>query len=289
MCPSTRFLGRNCTSRAVTLLVLLAALVGCGNEVLVAHPRETQGGGGAVSEGGGGLGGEGAVTAGGAGGAGAQGGAGGGGGSPWSCGSDVAAGDVFDPRSVYVFGHVESGCPDVLAHWSTPDVAATGFGCEVLTSVAVMRPTDGRILFEMAQVQDAPEFQCDRCPFTSGSSLPPEPLANDPVVPTPKCKASSPPLAVLVAPDGTLLYRCQSAATTWYEGEVIAYEEDEEPLLHLGAGGVALTATAIIHLAQATVAPIVDLPPDETMAIRAQPQPMGAESPRAYWEEGGYR
>lgn len=171
--------------------------------------------------------------------------------------------DVFHVDEVYLAGAVtdefasEDPCvPFVLAHWSAPHVAASGFDCHFDPSSAVIRPSDGRLLYAHHFSSQILEFHCDTCPLFSEWDYPwdIDTLVND----TPllsECVHE-----FLLAPSGSYVYRCY---TSWYDqfGELV-YEEQEGPLFHLDDDGFAMTTSSVIELGSGTVMPIEGFPLD---------------------------
>jgi hypothetical protein len=186
-------------------------------------------------------------------------------------------GDVFDPAEVYLAGTVhESACyRDVLAHWSTPDVAAAGFDCEWDNRTAQVRPTDGRLLYGYNFEQVIHEFRCDVCPYTcegcsyAGANYPDVTVDNDPVLPNP-CPGGT-HSGFLIWPDGSLLHRCYGYKHEWYDSNGrIVYSDPEDPLIHVGHGGLGLTHTRVVDLVAGSAVPFVGAPPGPPLTARAR-------------------
>jgi hypothetical protein len=179
-------------------------------------------------------------------------------------GDDGGALDVFDPDEVYIAGTLSEGACflDAMAHWSTPNDAATGFDCYFGDADAIIRPSDGRMIYTNIFENLLREFHCDECPFSGVSPFvsqyPESPLSNDTILPTPACdpeRLGSSLLEFRVAPTSEYLYRC-GAGWLNLAGEVV-YDLSSGPLVHLGYDGLGLTQEAILDLDAGTAAPFV--------------------------------
>jgi hypothetical protein len=192
---------------------------------------------------------------------------------PADCSGDVLEGDVFAPNEVYLAGTLSEGACylDALAHWSSPNDAVVGFDCYFNERTAMIRPTDGRLLYTNTFEDRLREFHCDDCPWTPASQYPASPLANDTILPTPACDSNSQQLRFLVTPDGSYLYRC--AATGWFAADSnVVYDDTQGELLYLGYDNMALTASHVLDLDQDSAMPIDGLPVETPLTIRADPQ-----------------
>lgn len=113
--------------------------------------------------------------------------------------------DQLDPDTVYMLGTLEPGVANrqALAHYSTPDEAAYGFGTLVGRPGIAIRPTDGRVLYLDNNAHRIRTFTCDLCPFAppvSGTWS-----DNDVEVPTP-CPGVA--LDFRVGPGGEIWTQC---------------------------------------------------------------------------------
>jgi hypothetical protein len=176
---------------------------------------------------------------------------------------DGTIGDVFDSDEVYVLGAVsgepfpnEEGCiPLALAHWSAPNVAASGFDCFFDRFSGVIRPSDGRFLHLHEQEGRILEFHCDTCPLLQFEDYPLDTMQNDTPLAS-ECSVAE----FLLAPSGDYLVRCDEA---WYDrfGELV-YEQQAGPLLHLGNDGLAMTSASVVDLGSGAATPIEGFPHD---------------------------
>ena len=200
---------------------------------------------------------------------------------PMAC-EKALYGDILDPGEVYLAGSIiESACyTRALAHWSCPNVAATGFDCYFDGNsstggrlTAFVRPTDGRLIYTNPGTElFVREFHCDNCPYDPNLGYPNSPLVNDPTLPK-DCELAQGEPRFLVAPTGVVLYYC-FATQTWRDsgGHYIYAGEPTDPLLHVGYGNMGLTATRIVDLATGNAVPVVGFgDPLSARAIRAVP------------------
>lgn len=200
-----------------------------------------------------------------------DGGAGGAALPPCDPGPRKAESDIFDPGQVYAFHKSPIEQFGAISHWSTPDVNVGGLKGFFTEIDAIIRPTDGRIVYNDGDSgHRLHEFRCDDCAPNGG--LPTE----DPSVPTPGC--TSPDTGVLnflVSPDGPVIYECHDKEGTWFDtsGNVVFVDQpDGDELLHLGYGGLALTSTSIVDLSTGEKTPIVGLPRKPPFSpVRARP------------------
>ena len=74
--------------------------------------------------------------------------------------------DKFDPGDVYIFGTLASGRCEfgAVAHWGDPSTPLVGFDCYANDDSAIVRPTDGRLLYMNHFENLIREFHCDGCP-----------------------------------------------------------------------------------------------------------------------------
>jgi hypothetical protein len=105
-------------------------------------------------------------------------------------------------------------------------------------------------------------------------------LNNDKVLPN-DCKLDDVRPRFLVSPDGFVLFQCVDSKSWRDNGGQHVYlgesgDASADPLVHLGYGNLALTATRVIDLASGTGPTITGLPPATTHAVRAV-------SPDKFW------
>ncbi len=185
------------------------------------------------------------------------------------CGSDLLRSDTFSPNEVYLIGTLSEGACylDAIAHWSTPSDAVVGLGCYFNEQSAVVRPTDGRMLYTDIFGPKMREFHCDDCPWVPGSAYPDAPFLNDIVLNA--CEPDTSVLQFLAAPDGSHMYHC-NGGLTWYAPDgTIAYESAYGSLRHLGVDSLGLTDTHVVGFATQTATEIVGLPSEAPLTIRA--------------------
>ena len=190
---------------------------------------------------------------------------------PEACPGDVLGGDVFSSREVYIGGTLSEGScgRDAVAHWSSANDAVTGFDCYFDPRTAAIRPSDGRLLYVNVFEDVLREFHCDVCPSTE-DGYPDDPLANDPILPTPACDGEV-SLRFLLAPDEDLyLYACQDGTTNWYASDGEVYVAPD--LRHLGFGRIGLTNNEIVHLQTGEVVTWNDAVNQDPIAVRADPK-----------------
>lgn len=182
--------------------------------------------------------------------------------------------DVFDPDEIYIAGTLAEGAcyRDAMAHWSTPNVPASGFDCYFDNRTATIRPTDGRLLYTNTFEDLLREFRCDSCPTPPGNSYPTNVLANDPILPTP-CGPNEPAeaWAFRVSPQGSVLHQCHGQQNAWRDSTgMVVYDEGAGALVAFGHAGVMLTNTAVVHPGMAMGLPIVGLPSRSWVTSRAR-------------------
>ena len=122
---------------------------------------------------------------------------------------------VLDPSEVYLFGTLSEGAcyRDALAHWSTPNLASVGFDCYAEESGAIIRPSDGRLLYTNTFEDKLREYHCDDCAYTKGAAYPSNVLANDSVIDTP-CPVMNDRLSTFrVTVDSEILYSCNQSSS----------------------------------------------------------------------------
>jgi len=186
----------------------------------------------------------------------------------------------FYPTEVYLFGTLSEGAcyMDAIAHWSAPDEPLVGFDCYADGQTAVIRPSDGRLLYTNTFEYLIREFHCDGCPdWHAGDGYPGQVLDNDTALPSAPCGGGNYVQQFLVAPNGDVLHRC-ALEETWHDRNGNLAYDGSEHLLHLGADHGALTATSVVNLASKTSLPLqglVDAGPG-FLAVRAL-------SPSGFW------
>jgi hypothetical protein len=183
------------------------------------------------------------------------------------------ASDVLNPGDVYLDGTLQEGVcgADALTHWSDPNSACTGFDCYFEGGNAVIRPTDGRMIYYTFVSEFAlREFHADSCPMPPMSAYPSNPLANDTIIPTPMCPTLDDGAAnvnvagFVVSPEGDVYYHCFGpGAPVWYDlaGNAVYEESNGYALQKIARGHVALVAlSAIYKLANLTTGVLTDIP-----------------------------
>lgn len=125
------------------------------------------------------------------------------------CAATSVGAGVVDPDCVYLLGTLTEGDAwrDALIHVSRPNDFATGFG--YVTFAPVVRPTDGRLLFEARGDRTPPRIYR----FTASSMDLPDPaLAAQTVESSVTCSAPTLLDRFFVFPDdGAILYGCGDA------------------------------------------------------------------------------
>jgi hypothetical protein len=169
---------------------------------------------------------------------------------------------VLDPGDVYLAGTLSEGAcyRSALAHWANPNVAAVAFDCYFNAQQAVIRPTDGRLLYVNTFEDLLREFHCDACPYAG--TYPSWSLVPDVVVPTP-CPVGGGRLGRFrVSADGTVLHACTSTNGLWRDarGDPV-YDGTIDELVVVGAGGWLLTRTRVVSLDGGASASLAGLPP----------------------------
>jgi hypothetical protein len=182
------------------------------------------------------------------------------------------AGDVLDPGDVYLFGVLAEGsCSRAIAHWSTPNIGAVGFGCEIDWARTNIDPKTGRFLYAdtYGTVNHLHEFCCDGCPLKP-ATYPTNTLLNDPLVSTAPCDPSVGFGDFMVAADGTVPVACNDGSG-WYAAGRLIYSNPTDELVLVGHRGKALTQKRVIDLATNQGSNIVGLPAREFQTFRALP------------------
>ncbi len=181
------------------------------------------------------------------------------------------ASDVLDPGQVYLSGttHVGLCGSDALVNLCDPSSAVVGFDCEYNALYAVVRPADGRLLYDITLEGQIREFRCDGCPF-SGGTYPADPFANDPILPGFSCGFQN---GFYQAPDGGVIRWCGDGLYYDESGSfVYPFAAATKPqLYHVGYGGQALAIGFILNLNINSEVPIVGIPQGTYLTARAQP------------------
>ncbi len=163
----------------------------------------------------------------------------------------LTASGLFSPSEVYIDGTLSEGAcdRDALAHWADPNTASTGFDCYFSGQTAVIRPTDGRLVYVNINDFKVREYHCDTCVMTTPSPYPEQVLKNDPILPTP-CPNAEPVVSEFrVSADGALFYRCQYDNSNWRDATgAVVYDATPGRLLTVGLDGWALTTTGVVKL-----------------------------------------
>ncbi|MCA9623456.1 MAG: hypothetical protein KC731_30755, partial [Myxococcales bacterium] len=158
----------------------------------------------------------------------------------------------------------------VMAPWSTPNSAVGGFDCYFASDRAVVRPTDGRLVYDNTFENLLRTFTCDGCPLSSNQPYPSNPLVNDALLQTPQCPSWTTIVRTAFYADGTYLYAC-GPLLEWWRATTLVYDSSLGPLRHVAAG-LLLTETHVIE-EQGTIAhPITGLAPGTWIAVRAYQQ-----------------
>jgi hypothetical protein len=171
----------------------------------------------------------------------------------------------FDPNEVYMFGVVEAGFPrpavTLPAH---PAHIIVGFAIGAVPASAVIRPSDGRLIYGDSNDRVL-AFQCDECRyFTPDQAYPSNPESNDEQLPLVPCDDS--PMSFAIAPDGRLYQKC---GDRWYDPS--GTELSLVGVLAFGYDGTVLTKEGIVDLATGTTVAAPQLLRHALIASRAQP------------------
>jgi hypothetical protein len=129
--------------------------------------------------------------------------------------------DTLNPGDVYMFAEIRgAGNYLDITHWSDTTSACVGFP-NLIGRSAMIRPTDGRLLYLDDQDGILREFHAESCGTPAASGYPAQAivLANDTVVPTPMCATDGSSLGVMnfrFSPEGDLYYLCR-LDQAWYD------------------------------------------------------------------------
>ncbi len=184
---------------------------------------------------------------------------------------------ILNPGDVYLDGTLSEGACylDALTHWSYPYRACTGFDCSFDGSSAVIRPTDGRLLYINTFENKLREFHEDVCVGAMINNYPTMPLANDKVIPTPMCDPDSTflSLSFRVSPEGDIYYSCSQ---TWYDltGATV-FHDGVDRLQNVGRNRVALVGQSTFRLVDLGTGALTELVPQlpvssSLLAVRAR-------------------
>lgn len=179
--------------------------------------------------------------------------------------------DVFDPGEVYLAGTLSEGAcyMDAIAHWSDPNVSATGFDCYFDNRAAMVRPSDGRLLYTNTFEDKLRSFTCDNCPF-DGGSYPTMVLANDPILPTP-CPTATDELGTFtVSPQGQVLHTCNTTGSRWRnQAGTEVFDATGDQLWSYGYNDLVLTRSRVVKLGTMMMSTISGLPSRSWLTTRA--------------------
>ena len=174
---------------------------------------------------------------------------------PSSCNSET---DVFEPGQVYLLGSLSGvDCaPSAVASLKEPALESVGFPCGIDRQSAVIRPSDGRLLYLDTMAKAVRVFTLDDHPYDTGQGAcryPDDPTANDAEVPTTACDNSGGPADFRLAPDiEGIWYTCTNTPGLWFDENdaQIGFLSGSTPLVRgyassvLATQGSAGTATA---------------------------------------------
>lgn len=184
----------------------------------------------------------------------------------------------LDAGAVYLAGTLSEGACylDALADVFNPNVASTGFDCYFSNDTAVLRPTDGAMLYFNTFEWQLREYRCDECMVTSAATpYPSDPLANDRVVPT-QCPGMDRMAGFAVTADGEVLHRCSMTAGIFrFSTGGIAYSAGNDTVLAFGSVGWALTRTRVINWRLSSAGLITGLPSSMTLLAARWSPPDG--------------
>lgn len=185
-----------------------------------------------------------------------------------------AQNDVFDPGEVYLLGTLSEGScgADAIAHWATPNNAATGFDCYLDEDRAQVRPTDGRLVYTNTFEDLVREFHCDAngCPVGSGYVT--NAQANDTIIATPCGSSATQEVSQFrLSAQGLLFHTCQSSGGKWRDltGTVI-HDEMNDAVVSFGFNGWVLTQTKVLNTGTHASLPITGLPSRSWVTSRAK-------------------
>jgi hypothetical protein len=206
------------------------------------------------------------------------------------------ASDILNPGDVYLDGTLQEGACylDALTHWSDPNSACTGFDCYFDGRGAVIRPTDGRMLYMNTFENVLREFHADSCPMPAMSAYPSTPLANDSVIPTPMCSmdagtSNAGVAGFVVSPEGDVYYHCSgSGATVWYDlaAKAVYDESNGYALQKIARGRMALVGSSSSEkLANLTTGVLTDVaaPPSSPPLTTGSILAIRARDPAGFW------
>jgi hypothetical protein len=194
------------------------------------------------------------------------------GGLSHDAGMDAGWPDFLDPGEVFLAGTLSEGAcyRDALAHWSTPNVASVGFDCYFNEDSAIIRPTDGRLLYTNTFEDKVREYHCDVCAYSG--TYPSSVLSNDTVIATPCPSSTEGVYNFRVSADGVLLHVCSATSGKWRDSSgAVVYDGTTETLLDMGAGGWILTSTRVLNLQTSVTRTISGLPTGTFLAARWNP------------------
>jgi hypothetical protein len=163
--------------------------------------------------------------------------------------------DIVNPGDVYLDGTLEEGAcgRDALTHFSDPNTACLGFDCALIGMGAMIRPTDGRLLYTENGLLR--EFHEEICLHPSPQlGYPTNPIANDTLIPTPMCDpvVTHGVLEFQVSPEGDVYYSCNNGGSlpAWYtlSGTKVYDPTDSSTLRHVGRNKLALVSDASFNL-----------------------------------------
>ena len=169
----------------------------------------------------------------------------------------------FDPAEVYVIGSLSQELSGWLgiAPSSDPNVAFTGF--DNLMSDAVVRPSDGSLLF--AKVSAIYNFTPDQCVSGSASDYPAEPLKNDGKLTEPAGCAQF--RGLRLAPNGGFLFHCSNG---WITDGGQTVDESYAPFLAYDGERI-LTERGVFDVARQSLHAFANLPASRALlATRVQ-------------------
>ena len=181
---------------------------------------------------------------------------------------------TFSPDEIYILGTLRDGLPagEAIAHWNSPNNPLVGFDTYTDERKAIIRPTDGRLIYIITGEDLVREFLCDDCPaWIPTDPYPEEVLANDTILPTPPCDPDgSRVIAFLVAPDnGEIIHSCNNRK--WYNRHGTQVLQDSVDIIHLGFNRTALTREFIINFANGQKTPTENFPIGYIRTARALP------------------
>ncbi len=189
---------------------------------------------------------------------------------------DAGSLHVLDPGEVYLMGTLSEGAcyRDALAHWSNPNLASVGFDCYAYETSAMIRPTDGRLIYTNTFEDKLREYHCDDCSYSSTSTAyPMNVLANDTVLPTP-CAAANDSLAWFrLTAEGEVLHQCRLSLGKLRDSTgAEVYDGTNDPVISVGGAGWLLTEKKVVNFkTSASVLLKGVIPVSKPIAIRWSP------------------